>query len=384
KVKFQEKPVQEKIAAPVKNNLPPESVQLPAPPVAGQQTTQITAKHTSPILVEFQSKNAVLPEWRLQLQNSVRRRGNPNGQPETAPVAYQKVLVTNGAAALKSEPIEQTTAVVSANPTLENALRRIEQSRQKYLDEEKPKLSIVQNQSKNFSPAALNKNELTDSFTSPAKSNESFSASAGKFEKFDTNKLPPLPAKVLSGFGEKLKISSAEAKTDKRESSLLEIKGAETTNADFYEEVPAAEITEDEIDDRAPLMLRFNAAFFDLIIGSFVSVILLAPFSLANGNLFTFQGFLAFLATCSIVMFIYLTATIGTMGRTLGMRLFGLELIDIEENDYPTFHQAAVSSSVYLVSLAPGGIGFLTLFLNDEKRAAHDLISGTIVVKECE
>jgi uncharacterized RDD family membrane protein YckC len=83
-------------------------------------------------------------------------------------------------------------------------------------------------------------------------------------------------------------------------------------------------------------------------------------------------------------MFIYLTTTIGTMGRTFGMRLFSLELVDIEENAYPTFHQAAVSSSVYLVSLALGGVGFLTLFLNHEKRAAHDLLSGTIVVKEYE
>jgi uncharacterized RDD family membrane protein YckC len=149
-------------------------------------------------------------------------------------------------------------------------------------------------------------------------------------------------------------------------------------------EEPHVEEHDEESDDRAPVALRFNAGLFDLIIGSFLSIILIAPFTLSSGNLFTVQGLFAFLATCSIVMFIYLTTTIGTMGRTLGMRLFSLELVDIEENAYPTFHQAAVSSSVYLVSLALGGIGFLTLFLNHEKRAAHDLLSGTIVVKEYE
>jgi uncharacterized RDD family membrane protein YckC len=81
-------------------------------------------------------------------------------------------------------------------------------------------------------------------------------------------------------------------------------------------------------------------------------------------------------------MFVYLTTAIGMFGRSFGMRLFSLELIDIEENEYPTFHQAAVSSSVYLLSLVFGGIGFLTMLFNEEKRAVHDIVSGTIVVKE--
>jgi uncharacterized RDD family membrane protein YckC len=64
------------------------------------------------------------------------------------------------------------------------------------------------------------------------------------------------------------------------------------------------------------------------------------------------------------------------------MRLFSLEIVDLEGEDYPTFHQAAVSSSVYLLSLALGGIGFLTLPFNEDRRAVHDLVSGTIIIKE--
>jgi uncharacterized RDD family membrane protein YckC len=119
-----------------------------------------------------------------------------------------------------------------------------------------------------------------------------------------------------------------------------------------------------------------------LLIGSFLSLILLSPFMMLNGRFFSWEGFIAFLATFTIVMFIYLTTTIGFLGRTFGMRIFSLEIVDIDENEYPTLHQAAVSSSVYLLSLAFGGIGFLTMLLNTEKRAAHDLLSKTIVVKE--
>ena len=81
-------------------------------------------------------------------------------------------------------------------------------------------------------------------------------------------------------------------------------------------------------------------------------------------------------------MFAYLTVCIGVYGRTLGMRLFSLEIIDADENEYPTFHQAAVSSAVYLLSLPLLGAGFVTIFFNEEKRAAHDLLSGTIIVNE--
>ena len=144
----------------------------------------------------------------------------------------------------------------------------------------------------------------------------------------------------------------------------------------------AEEIEQPEIEDCAPFAMRFNAGLFDLIIGSFSSLILLAPFMAIGGEWFTFAGFLTFLATCSVIMFIYMTIAIGFFGRTVGMRLFSLEVVDIEGENYPTLHQAAVSSSLYLLSLALGGIGFITLLLNPEKRAVHDLVSGTIVVKE--
>ena len=88
------------------------------------------------------------------------------------------------------------------------------------------------------------------------------------------------------------------------------------------------------------------------------------------------------LAVGAIVMFVYMTASIGCFGKTFGMHLFKLEMIDINGEEYPTFHQAAVSSSVYLVSIALLGIGFITSLLDEENRAVHDLASGTIVVKE--
>jgi uncharacterized RDD family membrane protein YckC len=64
------------------------------------------------------------------------------------------------------------------------------------------------------------------------------------------------------------------------------------------------------------------------------------------------------------------------------MRIFSLELIDAEQNAVPTVHQAAVSSAVYLLSMTFAGIGFLTIPFNEEKRAFHDIVSGTLLIRD--
>ncbi len=395
-----------KISAPpvelIENNTPP------TPVVNRSHTAEIFAKPTSQTLVGFQNKNATLPDWRLQLQNSVRKRldeqksGGISEAQIVQPAAPRRITpVTNGATALKTEIIEENQPVQTENPAIANALRRIEESRKKYLAPENP-IEVETNEAPptvkqfptvlpNKSLSFLPKQDQEQLTQPPPKPNVvKFSLESKpeqrveKVEKYDTAKLPPLPlpAKISSSFDKKPEPKKIELNLD----SLDYIEDIHRTAPEGKKQ-PEPEIIEhieesDEAEDYAPISLRFNAAIFDLLIGSFLSLVLLSPFMLLNGKFFSLEGFFAFLATCAIVMFIYMTTTIGFLGRTFGMRLFALEIIDIEENDYPTLHQAAVSSSVYLISLAFGGLGFLPMLVNSEKRAAHDLLSKTIVVKE--
>jgi uncharacterized RDD family membrane protein YckC len=404
----QQKPMMQ---APNQSTAPPKPIQ---PVVQKPQTAEIASKTTSPTLIDFRHKNAVVPEWRLHLQNAVRKRQDHRVHTETDMVSTvvaappQMTLATSGATALQAEPIEQNNPIVAGNPKLEAAMKRIEQSRQMYFAaEEKPKphLTAVPSppqpaQPKTFPYVVAPTQQQQPEAMPPKPENVVLKtqpktfiiekkvepAPEKKVEKFDTNKLPPLsqivkaapPAESrpidFKAIENKIQIEAPVEDFVEEADDVLAYAEAETFE-------PEAEEFE-EIDDCAPVSLRFNAGLFDLIIGSFLSFVLLSPFMLLNGNLFTLQGLLAFLATFAIVMFIYMTVSIGFLGRTFGMRLFSLEIIDIEENDYPTFHQAAVNSCVYLFSLALGGIGFLPLFFNSEKRAAHDLLAGTIVVRE--
>lgn len=399
--------IENKESSPVSGglNLPPAAIKekINQPPAAvavknaveaplKRNTSEIGAKPTSPTLVEFHSKNSSVPEWRLQLQNTVRQRNDrENQRSENSAVAAaprKTKLATSGANALKVEVVEDKKPARLKNPTLSSALERIEKSRQKFLVEEElpiePVVSPPRPANKNF-PFYIASKQTEVETNAPASKGAVIIADKPKLAAppviesgdLDTNKLPPLPSpvKISTNFTKvPVNFSETEIKVEEKKKAVIEPLE--------MEEVAAAEEIYEEFEDSAPFAMRFNAGLFDLIIGGFLSLLLLSPFILTGGDWFTFTGLLAFLATCSVVMFIYLTTTIGFYGRTFGMRIFSLEVVDINGEHYPTPHQAAVSSAVYILSLAFGGIGFLPLFFNAEKRAVHDLVSGTIVVKE--
>ncbi len=383
---------------PPKPILKPTTPVAPASAVVKTNTTEIAAKATSPTLVEFQNKNATLPDWRLQVQNAVRKRVD-NVQTttygETKPTTVSRVhLPTSGANALKAEVIEEAAPVVSGNPKLANALRRIEESRKRFLTEEPkeedaPKIPPpVQGKNYPFYLATKNAEVLPKpaemKTAAPVLQTPTFEDLPVIEKKpLDTNKLKPLPnAAVISENLEKVSDNILEIREEIIDAPLIKISRVKSDETEEILELEETASIEEETEDLAPFAMRFNSAVFDLIIGAFTSLILLAPFMLSKGNWVSLAGFLAFLVTCAIVMFVYLTTAIGMFGKTVGMKIFSLEAIDIEENDYPTFHQAAVSSSVYLVSLALGGIGFLPALFNSERRTAPDLLSGTIIVRE--
>ena len=373
----------DKAGKPVKIANPPEvNVAKPA-------TSSISTKLTSPTLVEFHTTSATIPEWRLQLKNTVRQRHERiqnSSERLISSTVRQPNLVTNGATALKIEPVEEdieSEIAQTDNPRLASALQRIKNSRQKFFVEEEAAtapVSIPAKASKNYPFYIASKTNDADVIASVNSTVKPRLATSLRTETkdLDTNKLPslPTPAKVATSFENNPAVSIPQETKGKEEKST-EIEFTET------EEILLAEENEvEENDDSAPFAMRFNAGLFDLIIGSFLSLILLAPFILMSEGWASTAGIFAFLVTCAVVMFIYLTTTISMHGKTFGMRLFSLELIDVEDEDYPTLHQAAVSSAVYLLSLAFGGIGFLTLPFNEEKRAVHDLVSGTILVRE--
>ena len=373
----------------------------PAAPVAKRVlTANLTSPKTSPTLVEFQNKNTSIPEWRLQMQNAVRQRKgitSDDGGSVNAVSSSQTQHVTHGANALKTEIVEQSENVPpieNADPRLSAALKRLDESRRTFLPDEKnaaaaPKPSAAKNFPFNIvaptpNPPVRPPRPIESGVVRP---NPSMVTPLRMEKKLDTNRLPRIdtiisePAVEITAAPNiaEVEVSLIPASDQMEFSNVRRIViNAESDESDVDE---IDEPDGDEIEDLAPFSMRFGAGLFDLIIGVAASMIILSPFAFIGGEWFSWAGIITFLSTVAMVLFVYMTMSIGFYGKTWGMRIFELELVVADGDGYPTLRQASVSSSIFILSLLFGGLGFVPVFFNEEKRAAHDLLSGTIIVR---
>jgi uncharacterized RDD family membrane protein YckC len=385
----------------------------PTPPARRIETADLNAPKTSPTLVEFQTQKATLPDWRLQIQNAVQQRVGGTStaaavKPATAPPAAKPQPVKQAAPAIKVPE--------GADPRVAAAVQRVTESRKAFMPKSpaermaamKPAQPIPARPFNVVEPRPFTPVARETPFVAPKPMPQParpMVASAPAL-KVDTNKLPKLEAVV----GQTSTSVHRDLETSKANdlqtwpSAVPKIRKVEpiTEPPDYlpateqgkieririkteHLEIEATEnddVYQDDIEDLAPISMRFGAGLFDLIIGGFVSMLLLSPVAFSGSNWLNVTGALTFAGVWLLVMFVYMTASIGLQGKTLGMRLFSLELVDAVENEYPTIQQAAVNTALYLVTLPLAGAGFATIFFNEENRALHDLLSGTISVRE--
>ena len=146
--------------------------------------------------------------------------------------------------------------------------------------------------------------------------------------------------------------------------------------------LPKVEEKELTYDDRAPRFKRMSAAVVDL----FAVGLLCAPFaaaielSIGNWQDTRVSGSMALIA--ALVMFLYHTCSVALAGRTPGMRLCALHVVDARKACVPTTGQCARRAVVYMLSLLTGGLGLLYSLFDAEGRTAHDILSGTVVVRK--
>jgi uncharacterized RDD family membrane protein YckC len=64
------------------------------------------------------------------------------------------------------------------------------------------------------------------------------------------------------------------------------------------------------------------------------------------------------------------------------MSLCGLQAVDAHKASVPTTGQCMRRAFVYMLSLATAGLGILYSLFDAEGRTAHDILSGTVVVRK--
>ncbi len=241
------------------------------------ETAEIKSQQTSPTLIEFQNRNADLPEWRLQLKNAVQKRLNETSESSAniSPISLTKSYPTSGGNALKAEIFDDIQPDKIENEQLAKALRRIEHSRRKYyiVEEEKPvevfkaeeekpaKEYPFKIASRNDNPVSKNDAELKSSVNFPNKPKLVPKPKNNAYKSlYDTSELDPnfIPAKVASSF-EKRPVEDKPVKS-RHEKAFTK---AEFEKAEIVSQNENPQLS--EADDLAPFSLRFNAGLFDLI-----------------------------------------------------------------------------------------------------------------------
>ena len=135
-------------------------------------------------------------------------------------------------------------------------------------------------------------------------------------------------------------------------------------------------------DDRAPRAKRLAAALVDLLAVALLAAPYAAAIELTIGNWGDQRVWGSMALIAALVMFLYHTCSVALAGRTLGMSLCGLQTVDARKASVPTTGQCMRRAFVYMLSLATAGLGILYSLFDAEGRTAHDILSGTVVVRK--
>ena len=149
----------------------------------------------------------------------------------------------------------------------------------------------------------------------------------------------------------------------------------------YLDSIPRAVRVDDYERRSAPIPLRIVCSLIDLIVIGAISLLPLALVRLTDlpwqdPRVITFA-----VATSIVVAFLYLTICTALTGRTLGMRLFSLRVVDARTRMIPTGSQSAGRAVVYILSVVTTGLPLMYTFIDREKRAAHDRFTRTEVVR---
>ncbi|HVF28584.1 MAG TPA: RDD family protein, partial [Pyrinomonadaceae bacterium] len=143
-----------------------------------------------------------------------------------------------------------------------------------------------------------------------------------------------------------------------------------------------AKPSEESFDDHAPLAARFVGGVIDLVIIAFIASPFAAIIELTSGAWFDPRVAGSMAGIVVTLMLLYMVVSTGLAGRTFGMWLLSLRVVDVRTAMVPATGQSVRRAVAFVMSLAAFGLGFLYALLDAEGRAAHDHLSGTMVVRD--
>ena len=136
----------------------------------------------------------------------------------------------------------------------------------------------------------------------------------------------------------------------------------------------------DSVTNYAPVFRRLMAGFVDLLVLTLLNAPMIAAAN-SYGDWRNLQVLGIVVGVALTIGFLYSTVSVALTGRTLGMRLFGIRVVDTRTGLIPTGKQSAGRALMYLASLLSAGVMLALALLDSERQATHDRVSKTVVVR---
>lgn len=330
---------------------------------------QAEPRTQTPSLIEFPGINRnALPEWRKELSERVREKHERRAREAVLEAAGTPTVAVDDtpATAAMLELLPQTE-LPPVNPIVEAALKRIERAHLASSSFSGGRVALATAVAYDEPQAFAEVNEVA----LPDASVDLVSESDVESKPEKTHNLTVVPNPAAT--------TEEPASITRKPKRVI----GETNDPalNYLDTVPTALLVERREHVAASTLRRAFAAIMDLAITFVLTAPLLA---LNNLTRLEWQNWrvIAFSAgSFLLVGFLYLTIVTAFTGRTMGMRLCALRIVDARNGLIPTGGQSAARASIYLLSLASGGILSLYVFLDREKNTLQDRFTRTAVIR---
>jgi uncharacterized RDD family membrane protein YckC len=145
--------------------------------------------------------------------------------------------------------------------------------------------------------------------------------------------------------------------------------------------LPSVKVS-DPFDNYARLSSRVAAGVVDLFIIGFGVSPFAAIIELTNGNWSDVRVLSTLAGIFLLAIFLYEAGSTALSGRTIGMSYFSLRAINGRTGQHPSTIQSIIRAIGFIVVIVSGFVGIFTALFDGERRALHDLLSRTVVVRD--
>lgn len=341
-----------------------------------------TPTRQSRSLIEFPGARNAMPQWRKELGERVREVQERRLR-ETAleNAATEEVPGTEPADQSKAPLLELLPQAEASplNPLVVAALRRIERAHV---------AAPARTNFGNFSPATAVAYAEQPEYSSELASFRDNSGASAVLNQEDENSaraervhslavVPDLPSEPVR------EPSSGDAHHASPSQKPNRLIGGDINDPalNYLDTIPTAPRLDDCAKQSAPIALRVCGSLIDLVVIGLLSMLPLALVTLTDLAWQDWRAITFAIGVAVVVAFLYLTICTAFTGRTLGMKLFSLRVVDARTRMLPTGNQSAGRAIVFLLSLALTGIPLVYTLIDRDKRAAHDRFTRTEVVR---